>query len=212
MPISLVLADDHPLVLGGLQSLLSREPDMQVLDCCADGLTALHAVETHRPDILVLDVRMPRLDGLAMLQELRNRGLRTRVILLAAELRSAQMAEAVQLGVRGLLLKDMALITLVHCIRTVHEGGQWPPHRSMAGAAEQWLRQSRGGDDPAARLTARELQVVRCVARGLRNRQIARELAINEGTVKIHLHNACRKLKVDGRLALSVYAREAGIA
>lgn len=212
MPISLVLADDHPLVLGGLQSLLAREADMRVLDCCADGLTALHAVERHRPDILVLDVRMPRLDGMAMLQELRRRDLRTRVILLAAELRAAQVTEAAQLGVRGLLLKDMALSTLVQCIRTVYEGGQWPPHRSLASATEQWLRQSRGADDPAALLTARELQVVRCVARGLRNRQIASELAINEGTVKIHLHNASRKLKVDGRLALGIYARDAGIA
>ncbi|MBK9246241.1 MAG: response regulator transcription factor [Burkholderiales bacterium] len=212
MPISLVLADDHPLVLGGLQSLLAREADMRVLDCCADGLTALHAVERHRPDILVLDVRMPRLDGMAMLQELRRRDLRTRVILLAAELRAAQVTEAAQLGVRGLLLKDMALSTLVQCIRTVYEGGQWPPHRSLASATEQWRRQSRGADDPAALLTARELQVVRCVARGLRNRQIASELAINEGTVKIHLHNASRKLKVDGRLALGIYARDAGIA
>ena len=212
MSISLVLADDHPLVLSGLQSLLAREPDVQVLACCADGLAALQAVERHRPDVLVLDVRMPRLDGIAMLQELRTRGLPTRVVLLAAELRAAQVAEATRLGVRGLLLKDMALNTLVQCIRTVHGGGHWPPHRSMASAMELWLRQSRGDDDPAARLTTRELEVVRCVARGLRNREIAAELAINEGTVKIHLHNACRKLNVEGRLALSVVARDKGIA
>jgi DNA-binding NarL/FixJ family response regulator len=212
LPITLVLADDHPLVLSGLRSLLAREPDIQVLACCADGLEALQAVERHRPDILVLDVRMPRMDGLAMLQEVRSRGLRTRVILLAAELRSAQIAEATRLGVRGLLLKDAALDTLVQCIRTVNEGGQWPQRRSMADALEHFLKQSRGEHDPAASLTARELEVVRCVARGLRNREIARELAINEGTVKIHLHNACRKLKVEGRLALSVYARDQGIA
>jgi DNA-binding NarL/FixJ family response regulator len=212
LPISLVLADDHPLVLGGLQSLLAREPDMEVLACCADGLATLQAVEKHRPDLLVLDVRMPRMDGWAVLQELRSRGLPTRVILLAAELRAAQIAEATRLGVRGLLLKDMALTTLVHCIRTVNEGGRWPEPRSMASAMEQFLKQARGEHDPAAQLSARELEVVRCVARGLRNREIARELAINEGTVKIHLHNACRKLKVEGRLALSAYARDQGIA
>jgi len=212
LSISLVLADDHPLVLSGLQSLLAREPDMNVVACCADGIAALQAVEQHRPDIVVLDRRMPQLDGLAMLRELGSRGLRTRTILLAAELRAAQVAEATRLGVRGLLLKDMALATLVQCIRTVHEGGQWPEHRSMTSVMAQWLRQSRGGHDPAASLTARELQVVCCVARGLRNREIAAELAINEGTVKIHLHNACRKLNVEGRLALGIYARDKGIA
>ena len=212
MSISLVLADDHPLVLGGLQSLLAGEPDMEVLACCADGPAALQAVQTHRPDILVLDIRMPRLDGMAVLQELRDRGLRTRPILLAAELRSAQVAEATRLGVRGVVLKEMALDTLVQCIRTVNEGGQWPQRRTLAEAVEDFVKQTRGARDPAALLTARELQVVRCVARGLRNREIAHELAINEGTVKIHLHNACRKLKVAGRLALSVYARDHGIA
>jgi DNA-binding NarL/FixJ family response regulator len=212
LPITLVLADDHPLVLSGLRSLLARERDIEVLACCADGRSALLAVEERRPDILVLDVRMPRLDGWAVLQELRDRGLRTRAILLAAELRPAQVAEATKLGVRGLLLKDMALETLVQCIRTVNEGGHWPPQRSMADALEQFMRQTRGESDPAAALTSRELQVVRCVARGLRNREIAGELAINEGTVKIHLHNACRKLNVEGRLALSVYARDKGIA
>jgi len=106
----------------------------------------------------------------------------------------------------------MALDTLVQCIHTVNEGGQWPPQHSMADALEQFTRQMRGESDPAAALTSRELQVVRCVARGLRNREIAGELAINEGTVKIHLHNACRKLNVEGRLALSVYARDKGIA
>ena len=212
MSITLVLADDHPLVLSGLSSLLAGESDIEVLACCADGLATLQAVEEYRPDILVLDVRMPRLDGWAVLQALRDRGLRTRTILLAAELRPTQVAEATKLGVRGLLLKGMALDTLVQCIRTVNEGGQWPRQRSMAEALEQFVKQSRGERDPAASLTSRELQVVRCVARGLRNREIASELAINEGTVKIHLHNACRKLNVEGRLALSVYARDKGIA
>ncbi len=212
MAISLVLADDHRLVLGGLRSLLARERDMEVLACCADGLEAIEAVEKHRPDILVLDVRMPRMDGLAVVQALRRRGLQAPVILLAAELRAAQLDEAASLGVRGVLLKDMAPATLVQCIRTVYEGGQWPEHGSMAGTMKALLKRSHGEAGLAAQLTARELEVVRGVARGLRNRQIARELAINEGTVKIHLHNASRKLQVAGRLALSVYARDNGIA
>jgi DNA-binding NarL/FixJ family response regulator len=210
--ISLVLADDHPLVLGGLRSLLAGERDIDVLACCTHGVAALQAVETHRPQILVLDVKMPRMDGLAVLQALDRRGLQTRVILLAAEVRAAQVDEATRLGVRGVLLKDMALSTLVQCIRTVHAGGRWPGHGAMASGLRRQHAHDPRMRELARLLTARELQVVRCVARGLRNREIAGELAINEGTVKIHLHSAYRKLNVDGRLALSVYARDKGLA
>jgi two-component system NarL family response regulator/two-component system nitrate/nitrite response regulator NarL len=208
--ITLVLADDHPLVLGGLQALLAGEPDLAVLACCTGGREALQAVATHRPDILVLDARMPGLDGWAVLQELGLRGLATRAILLAAELRPAQVAEARRLGARGLLLKDVALDVLPRCIRAVNEGRPWP--EPAAAAVSRPAARPGYRSDAAATLTARELQVVRCVARGLRNREIAGELAIREGTVKIHLHHACRKLKVQGRLALSVYARDHGLA
>jgi len=210
--ISLVLADDHPLVLGGLRTLLCRERDLEVLACCADGLTTLQAVERHRPDILVLDVKMPRMDGLAALQALASRGLQTQVILLAAEVQGTQLAEAARLGVRGVMLKDMAPQKLIQCIRTVHAGGHWLEQPSMARVIERSLQRDQGGRRLAAALTARELDVVRCVARGLRNKEIASELAINHGTVKIHLHNAYRKLNVEGRLALSVYARDSGLA
>ena len=211
MTITLVLADDHPLVLGGLRFALAREPDMTVLACCADGPSTLHAVDTHRPDILLLDMRMPRMDGLEVMRALGGRGLPTRVILLAAELRPAQLDEAARLGVRGVLLKDTALTTLVQCIRAVHQGSRWPEHGSSAWSAERLLGRPAPGPGPAAPLTERELQVALRVARGLRNREIARELAIGEGTVKLHLHHAYRKLRVGGRLALSVYVRDNGI-
>jgi len=144
LSISLVLADDYPLALGGLQSLLAGEPDMEVLDCCADGPAAQQAVQTHRPDILALDIRMPRLSRIAVLQELRDRGLRTRPILLAAEMRSAQVAEATRLDGRGVVLKEMAPDTPVQCIRTVNEGGQWSQRRALAEAVGDFVKQSRG--------------------------------------------------------------------
>lgn len=212
MAISLVLADDHPLVLGGLRTSLARERDLEVLACCADGVTTLQAVERHRPDILVLDVKMPRMDGLAALQALASRALQTQVILLAAEVQGTQLAEAARRGVRGVVLKDMAPQQLIMCIRTVHAGGHWLEQPSMARVIERSLQRDRGRRRLAAALTARELDVVRRVARGLRNKEIASELAINQGTVKIHLHNAYRKLNVEGRLALSVYARDQGLA
>ncbi|MCU0765643.1 MAG: response regulator transcription factor [Burkholderiaceae bacterium] len=212
MTITLVLADDHPLVLNGLRSALAREPDMTVLACCTDGPSTLHAVDAHRPDILLLDVKMPRMDGLQVMRALAGRGLPTRVILLAAELRRAQLDEAERLGVRGVMLKDAALSTLLHCVRAVDRGSRWPEHGPTAWPAARPAARPAPGAGPAAPLTERELQVALHVARGLRNREIARELAIGEGTVKLHLHHAYRKLRVGGRLALSVYVRDNGLA
>lgn len=211
MTITLVLADDHPLVLGGLCFALAREPDMTVLACCADGPSTLHAVDAHRPDILLLDMRMPRMDGLEVLRALAGRGLPTRAILLAAELRPAQLDEATRLGVRGVLLKDAALTTLLQCVRAVHQGNRWPDRGSTAWSAQRLRKRPAPEADPLGPLTEREVQVALGVARGLRNREIARELAIHEGTVKLHLHNAYRKLRLGGRLALSVYVRDNGI-
>jgi DNA-binding NarL/FixJ family response regulator len=206
-----VLADDHPLVLDGLESLIATQPDMQVLARCADGQAALEAVKSRQPDVLILDLRMPRLDGLAVLRELKKLELKTRVVVLTASASTDDVVEAIRLGVRGVVLKDMAPQMLAQCIRRVHEGGQWLERASAARAMEQMIRREAGEREAAAILTPRELDVLRSVAKGLRNKEIARRLEINEGTVKIHLHHIYEKLKLDGRLALSVYAREKGL-
>ena len=212
MPITLVLADDHPLVLDGIEAVLSAQPDMQVLARCADGEAALAAVRAHRPDVLVLDLRMPRIDGLTVLRELKEKDGHTRVVVLTAAVSSDDVIEAVRLGVRGVVLKEMAGRMLVNCIRKVHEGGRWLEHASMGRAFDQLILRDAGERELARILTARELDVVRGVAQGLRNKEIAGRLGVNEGTVKIHLHNVYVKLGIDGRLALNVLLRDKGLA
>ena len=212
MPITLVLADDHPLVLDGIEAVLATQPDMQVLASCADGEAALAAVRAHRPDVLVLDLRMPRMDGLSVLRELKEKDGQTKVVVLTAAVSSDDVIEAVRLGVRGVVLKEMAGKMLVNCIRKVHEGGRWLEHASMGRALDQLIVRDAGERELARILTGRELDVARCVAQGLRNKEIAGRLGVNEGTVKIHLHNVYVKLGIDGRLALNVLLRDKGLA
>lgn len=212
MPISLVIADDHPLVLGGLEALLATQPDLSVVARCADGEAALEAVERLRPDVLVLDLRMPQMNGLDVLRQLKDKALPTRTVMLTAAIDEDEAVELLRLGVRGVVLKEMAPQLLVQCIRRVHEGGLWIERTSMARALERVLRREDAERAAAAVLTPRELDVVRCVAQGLRNKEIARRLGINEGTVKLHLHHIYEKLGIDGRVALILHAREKGLA
>ena len=208
MPIRLVLADDHPVVLTGLEQLLALEDDFVVLARCADGEEALRVVREHRPDVLVLDLHMPVKDGLAVLRELHGERLPARVVILTASLGTHDVLEAIRLGARGVVLKDMAPDLLVRCIRTVHAGGQWLERGLATAALNRLLEGEASARRAADLLTPRELELVRMVARGLRNKEIARELDITEGTVKIHLHNIYRKVGVDSRVALTLYAQE----
>jgi DNA-binding NarL/FixJ family response regulator len=212
MPIRLILADDHPIVLDGLAQLFRVEPEFQVLARCRDGDEALEGVRIHRPDVLVLDIRMPRRDGLDVLRAVRLEGLPTRVVLLTAALEEEQLVEALRLGVGGVVLKEMAPHLLLEAVREVHAGGSWLDKGSVSRIVGKLLQKEEGVREAAQVLTPRELEIVRMVARGLRNRAIAEQLLITEGTVKIHLHNIYQKLGVDGRLELAVYAQGKGLA
>ena len=211
MPIRLVLADDHPIFIGGLADLFRPEKDITILAACRTGEEALQAVRTHRPDVLVLDIRMPSLDGLGVLRALRQEKLPTRTVLLTAELGEHEALEAFRLGVQGVVLKEMAPQFLVRAVRKVHAGEPWLEKQSFRRALDHMLLREAGAREVAALLTPRELELVRLVAHGLRNRIIADRLSISEATVKDHLHNVYEKLKVDGRVALVVLARDKGL-
>lgn len=207
MPIRLLLADDHPIVLDGLEQLFRLEQDFEVVARCRDGEETLRALQVHRPDVVVLDIRMPRGDGLDVLRGIEAGGLLTRVVLLTADLGEDQLVEALRLGVGGVVLKEMAPQLLVEAVREVHAGRRWLDKGSMDRALGRLLQKEEGSREAAEVLTPRELEVVRMVARGLRNRVIAEQLFISEGTVKMHLHNIYQKIEVDGRLELAVYAQ-----
>jgi two-component system, NarL family, nitrate/nitrite response regulator NarL len=211
MPIRLVLADDHPIVLDGLEQLFRLSRDFLVVARCRDGEETLKALRLYRPDILILDIRMPRCDGLQVLRNLQTEGLPTQVVLLTADLEEAQLLEALQLGVSGIVLKETAPRLLVDAVREVHAGGRWVDKGSANRALEKLLRREQEGRVAEPPLTPRELEIVRMVARGLRNRNIAEQLQISEGTVKIHLHNIYEKLGVDGRGELAFHARNKGL-
>jgi len=211
MAIRLVLADDHPIVLNGLERLFELESDFQVLAKCTDGKTAVEAVIKHRPDVLLLDLGMPVKDGLTVLRELKAANLPTRAVVLTASLEEDDLVEAVQLGARGFLVKGLAPDLVVKCVRKVYAGEPWLERGLLVRAAEKMSRREAGTREVSKVLTARELELVRMVALGLRNKGIAEALSISEGTVKIHLHNIYDKLDLDGRVALMLYAQDKGL-
>jgi DNA-binding NarL/FixJ family response regulator len=207
VPISIVLADDHPIVLDGLENLFRLEPDFRGVARCVNGEESLAAVRRHRPDVLILDIHMPRNDGLTVVRELRREKLQTQVVLLAAALEDEEVMEALRLGVRGMLLKELAPQMVVRCVRKVHAGEQWIEKQSFGRALDSLLRREAGEREASSVLTPREIEMVRMVARGLRNKEMSEQLAISEGTVKIHLHNIYRKLKVESRVELILFAQ-----
>jgi DNA-binding NarL/FixJ family response regulator len=207
MAIRIVLADDHQIVLHGLRQLFERHGDFEVVAACRDGAAAIDAVTEHEPDVLLLDLRMPNQGGLDVLRALAGKHERCRRVLLTAAIRDEEVLEAVRLGVMGIVLKESSPEALLDCVRTVYEGKQWIERDTLARALQSAAAQPPADRSPDA-LTPREVEIVRMVAQGLRNKAIAERLAISEGTVKVHLHNIYEKLGVDGRLELVLCAQQ----
>lgn len=210
MPIRLILADDHPFILEALEGLFRAEKDIQVLARCSGGEEALDAVRRHRPDILVLDIRMPGKDGLAVIREMQKDAASTRVVLLTAAIDDEEVLEAVRLGVQGVVLKEMAPPLLVQCIRKVHAGGQWLERGILQRAMGKMMRHETAKKEMSQSLSTREIEIVRLICTGLRNKEVAEKLFISEGTVKVHLHNIYNKLEVDSRMDLIFFCRNKG--
>lgn len=209
MTVNLVLCDDHPIVLAGLDGLFRLEQDFQVLARCINGEEALAAVRQHNPDILVVDLHIPGPggDGLEILRALRREKLPTKAVMLAAALEEDEIVEALRLGVRGVVLKELAPQALVECIRKVYAGEQWIDKQLSNLALESLLRRETAGRARSGVLSPRETEIVRMVAGGLGNKELAERLGVSEGTIKIHLHNIYKKLKVHSRLELVLHAQ-----
>lgn len=211
MAIRLVLADDHRIILEGLEQLFRRERDFEVVATCVTGDEALEAVRAFEPDILVLDVKMPKMDGLEVLRTLADAHVKTRVVFLTATLEDDAVIEAMELGVWGLVLKESASVALVDSVRKVTRGERALDPILVGRAVDRMSRRAVGMREVQQVLSPREQDVVRMVASGLRNKEIAQKLSITEGTVKFYLHAIYEKLEVHGRVELTLYAQEKGL-
>lgn len=211
MAIRLALADDHPLILDAVENLFRLEPDFEIIARCRDGDEALKVVRQQQPDLLLLDIRMPKINGLQVLREMQQLQLQTRVVVLTATLEDDEVFEAIRLGVQGIMLKDMAPEMLIQCLRQVHAGEQWMERHAIKRAFDKLLQREAGERELRSVLTPRELDIVRMAVKGLRNKEIAQKLFISEGTVKIHLHNIYDKLQINSRLELFRYVQDKGI-
>lgn len=190
--ISILVADDHPVVRDGIVSMVEIENDMRVVAQANDGLETVQLTRKHQPNIVLLDLRMPRMDGLEAIARIRPLQLPSRVIILTTFERDQDVHLAFKAGARGYLLKDSPRSTLVETIRQVHRGQTCIPPRIGRKVAENLSR-------PA--LSARELDTVRLIAEGKSNKAIGGQLGITEGTVKTHVKSLLRKLDAPGRTA-----------
>lgn len=199
-PLRVVLADDHELVLEGLRSLLANEPDIQVVGTATNGASALTVIAQTQPDVAVLDVQMPDLDGLECLAHIRKRNWPVRVLLLTAFSDGEAIQSALTGGADGFALKTAAPRQTVEAIRQIGQGYLvFPP------AARKWLSGHPPATPEPPTLSSREWQVLEHLARGLTNAQIAETMVVSENTVKFHLQNIFQKLGVNNRTEAAAF-------
>lgn len=205
MPIRVVLVDDHPLVLHGLEQLLQSGPEFEVLAACGSASAGLEAVHALRPDVVILDLKLPGEEGLDLLRQL-NPVERPAVVVLTASQNEDEWLAAASLGAKGVVLKATAPRVLEDCIRTVHAGGS---HLTVGDLdlSKRLADRETAETELSAKLTPRELEIVKLVAGRHDNQEIAERLSISVGTVKIHLHHVYDKLNLSGRRELLDHLR-----
>ncbi len=201
-PIRILIVDDHPVVLAGLTSMLGTQPDIEVAGSASGGEEALEMLR-HRPaDLLLLDLRMPGMNGIDTLHALKRAKISIRVIILTSFETDEDIYRAVQAGAQGYLLKDAPQSDMIDAIRAVHAGKRYFPRHIAARLAERMMRTN---------ITARELEVLNMLARGLTNKQIGRALDISDNTVRNHVNSIIEKLEVSDRTEAATTAIHRGI-
>ena len=198
-PIRILLADDHAIVRNGVAQILNEQPDVQVVAEAGDGESAVALYRQERPDVALLDLRMPKLEGIQVVEQIRREFPEAVLVVLTTFDTDEDIDRALHAGAKGYLLKDVAPSDLVACVRTVHEGGTWV---SSTVASKLVARMTR------VQITPQEMRVLRQVAEGKSNREVGETLFISEATVKTHLRRIYDKLGVDTRAGAVAVAKE----
>lgn len=205
--IRILMADDHPIFRDGVRKLLDGEDEVTIVGEASSGTECIQMLTKLKPDILLLDLRMPDKDGLTVLEEVNFDTIPTRVIVLTATEDDHEVVRAMRLGARGVVLKQSATDLLLKSIQKVHAGEVWLDKRMTSEVMRAFAKSAEAGprrEKPL--LSDRETEIVQLVAQGFRNREIGEKLFISEQTVKNHLHNIFDKLGVSDRLELALYA------
>ena len=214
-PIRAMIVDDHALFRRGLEMVLEEEPDIELVGQASDGAEAVEKAAESLPDVVLMDIRMPRSSGIEACRAMKEAAPSAKIVILTISDEEEDLFEAIRAGASGYLLKDIPLDEVADAVRAVH-GGQSLINPSMAGKLLTEFATLAKRDDeeraqelPAPRLTEREMQVLKLVARGMNNRDIAKELFISENTVKNHVRNILEKLQIHSRMeAVMVAVRE----
>jgi NarL family two-component system response regulator LiaR len=209
-PIRVLVVDDHAVVREGLRAFLGLQEGIEVAGEAVDGEEAVEAATRLRPDVILMDLVMPRMDGVAAMRSLRERVPQARVIVLTSFLDDDKLLPALRSGAAGYLLKNAQPQELARAVRAAHAGEALLDPLVAARLVETLA--ADGGEEPLQRLTPREREVLVLIARGLSNKRIAHELALSEKTVKTHVGHVLAKLGVSDRTQAAVVAVRAGLA
>ena len=210
-PMHILVADDHPVVRRGLSSLIDIEQGMELVGEAADGVEAVEMARSLQPDVILLDLIMPRMSGLEAIHEIKQSDPEARIIVVTSFAQDDKVFPAIVAGAHGYLLKDSPPDMLLQAIRDVYRG-EAALHPVIARKTMQGLRQPTDRSPSAEPLTERELEVLKLVARGLSNQEIADELIVSEGTVSTHVRNILAKLHLANRTQAALYALREGLA
>ena len=210
-PIRILIADDHAMVREGIRSFLQVNPDMEVVGEAADGVEAVEQALTLQPDIILLDIMMPRLDGIGAIKQLKEEGCPARILVITSFAEDDQVFPAIKAGALGYILKDSTPQELIQAVRDVNRG---EPCLDSSVARKLLGELSREPDLPPTEdpLTERELEVLKLIAQGHSNREIGEQLYLTEGTVSKHASNILHKLHLANRTQAALYALRKGIA
>lgn len=215
MPTRVLIADGQPIVLEGLHAVLGRSAGIQIIAEASDGLDAIDKTVQFDPDVVLMDLKLPKVDGLTVLRSLQTRAPRSKILLYASSDNKDDFVEAMKLGCSGILLKEASTALLEKSILKVREGEIWLDSNTTAAVIRQFASPTDAPPSPSnggkpmrerAQLSQREREIIVLIAQGYKNKEIAEKMFITEQTVKNHLHNVFDKLGVSDRLELALYA------